>query len=146
MIWNEKYRVYVNKDGVILSYFKKDYKLYDCSYKINSGYIKAKSGLIHRIVWETFIGEIPEGYEIDHIDSNKENNALSNLQLLTHKENINKLAKEGRKYTPTTAGKIISDFGRKFFEHYGLKKQDNNKLYQREKVWYHNHNHKCRWE
>lgn len=40
MIWNEKYRVYVNKDGVILSYFKKDYKLYDCSYKNNSGYIR----------------------------------------------------------------------------------------------------------
>jgi len=45
---------------------------------------------VHRIVWETFKGEIPKNYEIDHKDENKANNALSNLHLVTRKENMNK--------------------------------------------------------
>lgn len=44
---------------------------------------------IHRLVWETFKSEIPDGYEINHLDENKNNNALSNLSLVTHKENEN---------------------------------------------------------
>ena len=37
---------------------------------------------IHRAVYETFVGEIPAGYQIHHIDNNNENNSLSNLQLV----------------------------------------------------------------
>ena len=44
---------------------------------------------VHKLVWLTFVGEIPEGYEINHIDENPSNNALSNLSLVTHRENIN---------------------------------------------------------
>ena len=44
---------------------------------------------VHKLVWITFKGEIPEGYEINHIDEDPGNNALYNLELLTHKENIN---------------------------------------------------------
>lgn len=43
----------------------------------------------HRAIWYLLNGEIPDGYEINHIDENKQNNALSNLSLVTHKENIN---------------------------------------------------------
>lgn len=50
---------------------------------------KRKSFLIHRLEWETFIGEIPEGYEINHINEDKTDNRLSNLCLMTHKENLN---------------------------------------------------------
>ena len=35
------------------------------------------------------IVEIPEGYEINHIDENPLNNRLSNLNLLTHCQNMN---------------------------------------------------------
>lgn len=42
---------------------------------------------IHRLMWEIFNETIPEGYEIDHIDRNPANNALSNLRLVTHSEN-----------------------------------------------------------
>ena len=64
---------------------------------INSGYNVArlyvngvcKSILIHRLVWEAFNGEIPEGMQINHIDEDKTNNRLDNLNLMTCKENIN---------------------------------------------------------
>lgn len=42
----------------------------------------------HRIVYEKFIGKIPDKYEINHIDGNKFNNHLSNLEAVTHHQNI----------------------------------------------------------
>lgn len=51
---------------------------------------KAKRCYVHRLVYEAFIGEIPEGMQINHKDENKENNVLSNIDtLMTCKENIN---------------------------------------------------------
>ena len=50
---------------------------------------KIKSFLIHRIVFEAFNGEIPDGMQINHLDECKDNNALSNLNLMTPKENAN---------------------------------------------------------
>lgn len=44
---------------------------------------------LHRISWIAVNGDIPEGYEINHIDENKDNNAISNLNLMTPKENTN---------------------------------------------------------
>ena len=43
-----------------------------------------KSYQVHRFVWECFNGVIPEGKVIDHINNNKEDNRLCNLQLITH--------------------------------------------------------------
>lgn len=40
----------------------------------------------HRWVWEKKYGKIPKGYEIHHIDGNKRNNSIDNLELLTPKE------------------------------------------------------------
>lgn len=45
--------------------------------------------LLHKIVWETFVGKIPEGMQINHHDENKSNNALWNLELMTPSDNIN---------------------------------------------------------
>jgi hypothetical protein len=42
---------------------------------------------IHKLVYTTFIGEIPKGMTIDHIDNNPSNNSLENLQLMTQSEN-----------------------------------------------------------
>ena len=53
--------------------------------------IKPKNYLIHRFEWECVRGDIPEGFVIDHIDSNKTNNKIENLQLLTVSENIRKV-------------------------------------------------------
>ena len=49
-----------------------------------------KHYLVHRAIYEAFYGEIPKGYDIDHIDGNPKNNTLSNLQAISHKENIQK--------------------------------------------------------
>lgn len=64
----------------------------ECS-QINNGlgYFRVKYGqkskMVHRIVWETFVGPVPRDMDIDHIDHNKANNALSNLQVLTRSAN-----------------------------------------------------------
>lgn len=43
----------------------------------------------HILKWVFFNGEIPEGYEIDHINGNKQDNRLENLQCVTHPQNCN---------------------------------------------------------
>ena len=44
----------------------------------------------HRFVYEVFRGPIPRRFEIDHINGIKTDNRLKNLQLLTHKQNVEK--------------------------------------------------------
>ena len=43
-------------------------------------------------------------------------------------------------------GKFRSEFGRKYFEHFGLYPSDNMTQYTIENHWYNKHNKKCRWE
>jgi hypothetical protein len=42
---------------------------------------------IHRMMWVVFNGTVPKGYEVDHIDNDKENNLIGNLQLLKTRHN-----------------------------------------------------------
>lgn len=42
----------------------------------------------HRVIWEQFNGPIPDGMEIDHIDTNKDCNYLWNLRLATRNQNM----------------------------------------------------------
>lgn len=62
--------------------------------KIEKG--KEKKFLVHRLVYETFKGEIQEGYVIDHIDGNPKNNNLENLRVCTQKENIGFCIEKGK--------------------------------------------------
>lgn len=41
---------------------------------------------LHVYVWEYYKGKIPQGYEVHHKDFDKNNNDISNLQLLTKSE------------------------------------------------------------
>jgi hypothetical protein len=50
----------------------------------------------HRLVWEQARGPIPKGYEIHHIDENRSNNDLSNLECLSHREHRNRHAPKHR--------------------------------------------------
>lgn len=45
---------------------------------------------LQRLIYAYYVDDIPEGYDIDHIDNNTLNNDPSNLQLLTRKDNIAK--------------------------------------------------------
>lgn len=44
---------------------------------------------LHRLIYTAAYGEIPKGMQINHIDENKQNNCISNLNLMTCKENVN---------------------------------------------------------
>lgn len=51
-----------------------------------------KSRMVHCLVAEAFL-PLPDSeskYEVDHIDNNITNNVVTNLQWLTHKENLDK--------------------------------------------------------
>ena len=59
---------------------------------------KPKGMQSHRFIWECFNGVIPEGKVIDHINNDRKDNRLCNLQLLTQQDNCKKSAKD-RDYT-----------------------------------------------
>lgn len=44
---------------------------------------------VNKLVWETFVGDVPDGYELDHINTIRTDNSVDNLKLVTHKENMN---------------------------------------------------------
>lgn len=85
---------YATKDGKIINISKKiemnleksgNYLRFQGNYNLNHNHF-----LVHRVVYEAFNGPIPEGYDIDHIDGNPYNNALNNLQAISHTENLKK--------------------------------------------------------
>lgn len=43
---------------------------------------------VHIIIWVMFNGPIPEGFEIDHKDTDKQNNRIENLRLVTRQQNL----------------------------------------------------------
>lgn len=82
-----------------------DYKLVE-TVPQNRGYVEVypytddkdrKYLLLHRLVWESFICEIPTGFCIDHKNTIKTDNRLTNLQLLTFSENILKYHRKDKK-------------------------------------------------
>ncbi len=44
--------------------------------------------LVHYLVTLTFLGERPEGYAVNHIDANKCNNEVTNLEYITVGDNV----------------------------------------------------------
>ena len=64
----------------------------------NAGYLcvslsvngKVYYNTVHRLVAENFIPNPNNLSDVDHIDNNKENNNVNNLQWISHKDNMNK--------------------------------------------------------
>lgn len=90
----EKYEVF--EDGKIWSYSHKKwlkpikgpngYQIVHLS--DNEG--KIKWYYVHRVIWESITGEpIPKDYEINHISEAKDENSITNLELVSHKQNCN---------------------------------------------------------
>ena len=84
----------INEDGTKIFNCKTKRNLHPS--KNNAWYLQVclsqngnkKAYLVHRLVYETFIGHILNK-DIDHIDGNKENNFYMNLRECSHKENCN---------------------------------------------------------
>jgi hypothetical protein len=49
---------------------------------------KMRRVMIHKAVAECWLGDKPEGYEIDHIDRDAHNNHYTNLRYVTHSEQM----------------------------------------------------------
>ena len=83
-----KGKVFVGRNGLIVTPVKAG------PYKgtlMNNGYyevnIQRRPIAVHRVLAEVFLGRIPLGYEVDHIDTDAKNNAIENLRIVTSKEN-----------------------------------------------------------
>lgn len=81
---------------------------------------KTVNKFVHRLVYETFVGPIPPGLTIDHIDNDKTNNHYKNLQLMEAVDNVIKgNAKHWIAMSPT--GEIVHIYNlRKFCRENGL--------------------------
>ena len=83
---------YADKEGNVYNAngLKLKYWINPAGYKYFKMYLDGgikKSIAIHRFVWEYFNEPIPDTLQIDHINEDKLDNKLHNLQLSTNKEN-----------------------------------------------------------
>lgn len=72
--------------GKVLSQKTKKNKYKEVALYINNQ--KCTMKYVHRLMYETFVGEIPSTHQINHIDGNKSNNLIDNLELVTPSENM----------------------------------------------------------
>ena len=62
--------------------------------RLNIGNRQIHVGL-HNVIYAWYKGEVPLGYEVDHIDGDSLNNKIDNLQLLTHEKNLQRRSIKG---------------------------------------------------
>ena len=125
------------KNGLVLCTQSKNH----CGYLTVRVDNKRLRKFVHRVVWEAFNGEVPEGFELDHINADRADNRLDNLRLVTHSENM----KNPHTVEVIRKQKLNTEFGKKFIEHFNIHCCDNKPLYKRELSYYLYHG-KCRWE
>lgn len=90
---------------------------------IRDAHKQPKTYSVHRLVMEAFCGKRPVGKEINHIDGNRLNNRLENLEYVTHTENM-KHAFENNLMNVTARSKkvlIYNETGTKIAEYYSAR-------------------------
>ena len=90
--WNE---YFIYDDGKLIRIFSNSNrnKIGDeAGSMLSNGYlhirINARSYRNHRIVWEMHNGEIPCGFEVDHINGVRNDNRIENLRLVSRSSNM----------------------------------------------------------
>ena len=103
---------------------------------------------IHRLVAAAFLGQCPDGYEVNHINRRETDNCASNLEYLTHLENVRHTVQAGAHARGESHGahKIMADdvryirasseLGTILAERLGLSKQTISKIRKRQR-WQH---------
>ena len=85
--------ILLDKDGNVEVIYLVDgttAQIYTCGKYKAVNVAAKKSYQLHRVLYAWFKGNIPRNYVVDHIDENKQNNKLDNLQLLSRKDNLTK--------------------------------------------------------
>jgi hypothetical protein len=79
---------------------------------VNLMYNKRKTYRLHQLIAITFLNHKPNGHKIvvDHIDNNKLNNRLDNLQLVSQRLNVSKDRKGSSKYTGVSWNKTAKKY------------------------------------
>lgn len=68
----------------------------------NTGYYSLTTNdriLMHRYVWEKEVGLIPKNFDIHHINENKADNRIENLECLSKSEHTRKYSPHNNQYT-----------------------------------------------
>lgn len=95
LVFNKNYLV--SKYGQIYNKTRKRYVMGS----FRNGYLRIEINGIaysaHRLVYETFVGPIPKGMVIDHINGIKDDNRLENLRCISQSENAINAQQNGHK-------------------------------------------------
>lgn len=92
---------YISDNGVVYSTYRQKFMSvtynhgnYTVATIINNDGYRAPQR-IHRLVYMTFMGIIPDDQNIDHLDNRKYNNSIKNLELVYPHENVRRALDDG---------------------------------------------------
>lgn len=79
----------------IKSYLKESRRGHYLRVSLSSAEKKRCHFYVHKLIWEVFVGPVPENYVVDHVNGDRFDNRLENLRLATRSENNLNSAPQG---------------------------------------------------
>lgn len=116
------------KDGKIFNIKKQRFlnkcltiNKYEYVFLCNNG--KKNHFYVHRLIYLLFVDDIPDGYEIEHLDHCRNNNNCNNLTCITIAENRQTRRKNNNEYSEFD--KKHNDKYKKYYHNYYINKKNN---------------------